>query len=177
MRPGSAGGWFDPELADDHADPADGIRIDPEDVPASRFLTGPAAWRSCRAARTDPARFVVDPGLDIPLTRGWPYLRHNLVHDLAALAKHEMLLWDYWGVADGLAEPGPGQLAALDELAAAICSADVPPGRVQALYQRDGFRVPAVITSYSAASDTPQVLRQVHGRFVPSDPPDRTRSD
>ncbi len=166
----------DPELADDHADPADGARIDPEDVPASRFLTGPAAWRSCRVAITDPARFVVDPGLDIPVTRGWLYLRHNLVHDLAALAKNEMLLWDYWGVADGVAEPGPQQLAALDELAAATCSASVPPSRVQALYQREGFRVPPVITSYSAASDTPRVLRHDHGRFVPTDTADHLRS-
>ncbi len=58
----------------------------------------------------DPARFVVDPSLDIPLTKGWPYVRHNFIHDLAALAKHEMLLWDKWGWTDVPAEPSLGPL-------------------------------------------------------------------
>src|SRR3712207_9394020 len=39
-------------------------------------------------------------GLDLENTRSWPYLQHNLIHDLAALNKVEMLLWDAWGLAD-----------------------------------------------------------------------------
>src|SRR5215469_9914984 len=80
----------DPELADDHISGTDGARVDPEDLSSTQFLTGAAAWRACRSGLAEPSRFVVDPGLDIPATRGWPYVRHNLIHDLAALAKHEM---------------------------------------------------------------------------------------
>src|SRR5215470_5106871 len=39
----------DPELADDHVAAVDGALVDPEDVPPGRFLTGPQAWRACRA--------------------------------------------------------------------------------------------------------------------------------
>ena len=55
--------------------------------------------------------------LEIPATRGWPQLRHNLVHDLAALNKTEMLLWEDWGMPDPRTAPGPGELPVLDELA------------------------------------------------------------
>jgi hypothetical protein len=145
----------DPELADDHIAAVDGARVDPEDVPPDRFVTGPRAWRLCRAGTADAHRFVVNPDLYIPVTRGWSYVRHNLVHDLAALSGQEMLLWDYWGLAEIAGEPTPAQLAALDELAAATCSSDVPLEQVQSFAQRDGFRVPAVVTSYSPASAVP----------------------
>jgi hypothetical protein len=149
----------DPELADDHAAPVDGARIDPEDVPPGRFLTGPDAWRACRAGAFDAHRFVVNPAVHIPVTRGWPYVRHNLVHDLAALSKQEMLLWDYWGLTEIVGVPTSEQLAALDELAAATCSSDVPLDRVQSFAQRDGLRVPPVVTSYSPAIPVPFQVR------------------
>lgn len=98
---------------------------------------------------------MVDPDLDIPLTRGWPYVVHNLVHDLASLAKHEMVLWDSWGLSDAEDELTPEQLAFLDAVAAATCTSDVPLGTIQSLYQHEGLRVPSVVTSYSPASDTP----------------------
>ena len=101
------GSWrlVDPELAEDHVSSADGARVDPEDLTSAQFLTGAAAWRTCRSGLADAARFVVYPSLDLPLTKGWPYVRHNLIHDLAALAKHEMLLWDNWGWSDIAGEP------------------------------------------------------------------------
>jgi hypothetical protein len=58
--------------------------MDPLDVPRDRFLVAGEAWQACRNNEADPETFLVDPGLDIPQTRGWPYLSHNLVHDLAA---------------------------------------------------------------------------------------------
>ena len=100
-------------------------------------------------------RFVVAPELDLPATRGWPYVRHNLVHDLAALAKQEMLLWDNWGLIQLDDEPSSDQLAALDALAAATSSSDVPLDQIQSLFRLDGFRVPPVVTSYSPASPVP----------------------
>jgi hypothetical protein len=147
---------MDAELPDEWEDPATGAVLDPEDLTASQFLTGPVAWRACRSGAADPARFVVDPGLDIPVTRGWPYIRHNLIHDLAALTKHEMLLWDNWGWTE-IDEPAPEQLALLDELAAATIG-DAPLARIREFYDRDGLRVPAQVTSYSPASATPLVV-------------------
>ena len=57
----------DPELADGHTGGSDPAPVDPLDVPASRFLTGPHAWRACRASEADPERFAVDPDLKIPV--------------------------------------------------------------------------------------------------------------
>ena len=145
----------DPELADGHTGGSDPSPVDPLDVPASRFLTGPRAWRACRACEADPERFAVDPDLKVPGTRGWPYLRHNLVHDLSALTKREMLLWDEWGLADLDAEPSPDQLALLDGLAAATSSPSLTAGQAQELARLDGLRVPPVVTSHSPASSTP----------------------
>jgi hypothetical protein len=68
------------------------------DLTDDQFVTGPRAWRAARAGEADPARYVVAPGLDVPALRGWPYLAHNVLHDLAALGKTEMLLWDGWGL-------------------------------------------------------------------------------
>jgi hypothetical protein len=144
----------DAELADDHVAPSDGARVDPEDVPASRFLTGPQAWRACRAGAADAARFVVSPEVFIPVTRGWPYIRHNLVHDLAALARQEMLPWDYWGLIE-IGDPSPAQLAVLDDLAAVTCLSDAPLELIQSFARHDGLRVPPVVTSYSPASPGP----------------------
>jgi hypothetical protein len=66
--------------------------------PPDRFLTAPHAWQLARSGAVDPERFAVDPDLEIPPTRGLGQLRRNLVRDLAALNKNEMLLWEDWGV-------------------------------------------------------------------------------
>lgn len=145
----------DPELPDGHIDGSDGALVDPMDLSASQFLTGPRAWRSCRSGTADPQRFVVDPGLDIPATRGWFQIRHNLIHDLASLAMNEMLLWDDWGL--GLTEgaPTPDQLTLLDAMAAVTCSGDAPAEAIASFYQRDEFRVPPTVTSFSPARGAP----------------------
>jgi hypothetical protein len=145
----------DPELADDHVSGADGARVDPEDLTSGQFLTGPAAWRACRSGAADVSRFVVDSGLDIPVTRGWPYVRHNLIHDLASLAKHEMLLWDNWGWTEIAGEPSSEQLTVLDELAASSCADDVPLATIMSFYDRAGLAVPSQVTSYSPAASEP----------------------
>jgi hypothetical protein len=147
----------DAELADDHIDPTDGTRVDPEDLKPSQFVTGPAGWLACRAGRADPARHVVDPGLDLPATRGWPFVRHSLIHDLAALSRHEMVLWDNWGWTQPAAELAPEELAVLDELAA-VTSRDASVAEIEQFAARDGLRVPAQVTSYSPARTTPLLV-------------------
>ena len=154
----------DAELADDHIDPADRTRVDPEDLQPSEFVTGPAGWLACRSGKADPARHVVDPGLDIPATRGWPFVRHNLIHDLAALSRREMVLWDNWGWTEPGAVLDTRQLAVLDELAT-ITSGDPTVAEIDQFYATEGLRVPAEVTSYSPAHETPLqvVVKQVAG--------------
>ncbi len=123
-------------------------------MPPDRFIVAPRAWLVCRAGAADPERFVVDPGLALPQTRGWPYLVHNLLHDLAALTKQEMVLWDSWGVAertDLSAEDG----ALLDHVADILVSGATALDDLRRLADRAELKVPAEVTSYSPAADTP----------------------
>jgi hypothetical protein len=139
----------DAELEDEHADPADGARIDPLDVPRDRFLVGGTAWQRCRAGNANPESFVVAPDLDVEMTRSWPYLRHNLVHDLAALNKIEMILWDTWGLMEQ-ERLSDDDFALLDRVAEATTAADVGPSEVRRLYESDPrLQVPQMVTSYS----------------------------
>jgi hypothetical protein len=149
----------DAELGDDHADSNDGVRIDPLDVPRDRFLTGGVAWTRCRAGGDDPARFLVDPGLEIPETRGWSQLQYSLVHDLAALNKVELLLWDGWGLATRA--PEGDDLALLDRIAALTSQPDPDRAELARLFDEPELRVPGRVTSVDPLGGPPRevVLR------------------
>lgn len=80
------------------------IRIDPEilgsdivtrphDLRPSEFLTGGEAWQQVRGGEQNPMDFGVTG------THNWGpgEIRGNLIRDLAALNKIEMLPWDEWG--------------------------------------------------------------------------------
>jgi hypothetical protein len=152
---GSAQRWrlVEPEIDDDHTDPADGASIDALDVPPDRFLTAPRAWQLARSGAIDPERFITPPDLEI-----WAWLRHNLIHDLAALNKTEMLLHEVWGV-DSRTPPAPGQLAVLDELATLTGQPSPPLAGLRSAYRLPGFVVPDTVTSYSSArTDVPAVV-------------------
>ncbi len=151
----------DPGLGEGHVDQADGMVIDPLDVPADRFIVAPGAWLACRDGDADPERFVVAPDLEEPQTRGWPQLVNNLIHDLAALNKREMVLWDVWGLIESsdAGELTADQLELLDRLAKVTSSDDPAPEELRGLYDRDEFRVPPVVTSYSAAASEPLRVR------------------
>ena len=142
---GSAGRWrlVEPEIDDGHTDPTDGARLDVLDVPPDRFLTAPRAWQLARCGAVDPERFVADPAIG-----GWSWLRHYLVHDLAALNKTEMLLHEVWGV-DLRTPPGPGELPVLDELATLTGQSSPPLAGLRSAYRRPEFVVPDTVTSYS----------------------------
>ena len=148
------GRWrlVDPELGDGFVDETDGKSLDPLDVPRDRFLIGGLAWRMCREREVDPERFLVDPDLEVEQTRGWSYLQHNLIHDLAALNKTEMVLWDYWGLMEQ-ERPSGEDLVLLDRVAEATLSGDGSFDEVRALYEGEpGLQVPASVTSYSPAT-------------------------
>ncbi|MEV6648726.1 transglutaminase-like domain-containing protein [Amycolatopsis sp. NPDC051371] len=137
----SPGGWrlVEAQLADDFPE------FDVLDVPRDRFLVGADAWTAARSGDVDPARLVVSPDLDVPFLRGLPYARHNLVLDLAALNKHEMILWDLWGDLDDAAVLAPDAVARADELAEVLAAADLE--QLQVLFEAEDVRVPPVIRS------------------------------
>jgi Transglutaminase-like superfamily len=164
-----AGRWrlIEPEMGSDCTPEVNGRPVDWLDLAADQFVTGPRAWQAARSGAADPGRHVVDPGLDIPVLRGWPYLAHNVIHDLAALNKTEMLLWDGWGMQ---LDHGPGPVpeadaAVLDEICARTADPGVPPDIVAALAGREGLRVPATVTSFDPYGGPPRevVLRTPAG--------------
>ena len=119
------------------------IPFNPLDVPRDQFLVGGAAWGLCRSGAADPEQFGI---FDM---HGLGFIRGNLVRDVAALNKVELLPWDCWGVILSESLDDPSDLALLDE-AAALTSGDVPDWeRVRALYENDPrLRVDGSILSY-----------------------------
>jgi hypothetical protein len=125
--------YFQPPQKVDHwvteywaADDARWVRIDPEiiglgvvpgpeDLAPGLFLTAGEAWQLVRAGTADPNEFGVG-GTD---NWGPAEIRGNLLRDLAALVKVEMLPWDEWGPMkasyDGLTDAAFDR--AMDELA------------------------------------------------------------
>ncbi|MDQ2652653.1 MAG: transglutaminase-like domain-containing protein [Chloroflexota bacterium] len=149
---------IDPQLADVRTDPNDDFAIDTLDIPRDRFLVGGTAWQACRRGELSPERFVVDPALDIPVTRGWLQLRHNLVQDLASLTKREMILWDTWGIL-GDNPVTDDLLPLLDGIAAVTANPDVTYADAVALYEREpGVQVPAEVASFNMLANEPRVV-------------------
>jgi hypothetical protein len=94
------------------------IGFDPHDVPRDQFIVGGQAWRMCRQEGADPERFGI---FDM---RGLWFIADNVLRDVLALNKVELLPWDGWSV---FADPGglSGEyLAWIDELAELSLAAD-----------------------------------------------------
>ena len=82
------------------------IPFDPLDVPRTQFLVAGEAWQRCRSGREEPERFGI---LDL---RGLWFVRGNLVRDLSARAKPELLPWDGWGLMAKREESDASELTA-----------------------------------------------------------------
>ncbi|WP_111600951.1 transglutaminase-like domain-containing protein [Streptomyces sp. Amel2xB2] len=145
-------GWVlsDPQMVPDtRIEQPYTLDFDPLDVPRDRFLVAGEGWRRCREGEADPKTFGVSV---LGLMGGW-MVRANVVRDLAALNRDEVLPWDAWGVGDGgkdgAEEPGEEELALLDKAARVTVAADFE--EVRALYRDSpGLRVPATVTSYQS---------------------------
>lgn len=123
--------------------------IDLLDVPRDRFLVGADAWLLCRAGELDPERCTVAPDVPEEFLRGWPYLTHNLVHDLAALNKHEMLLWDLWGLLGNRGTRTAEVRPKLDALANLLRTPDLGVDQLAKAFDDPDLGVPGVVTSAS----------------------------
>lgn len=144
----------DPELSPLHVEHNTRITFDPRDVPRDRFLVAGLVWQRCRAGGADPERFGVDPDGE---ARGWWFIRHKLVQDLAAQNKAEVLLWDTWGLMQ-VKEPSDAENALLDEVAQVTQGGMPAFVRAQALYhETPGLRLPPNVMSYSPVSPPVEV--------------------
>jgi hypothetical protein len=121
------------------------IEFDPLDVPRDRFVVAGRAWEMCRLGQASPDQF----GLSFLREYGIWFVASNLVRDLAALNKREMLPWDVWG-----AMPAPGgaiapeTATAFDEVAVYSLSPDAHFRALQERYRNDPrFTVPLTVTN------------------------------
>jgi hypothetical protein len=116
------------------------IDFSPLDVPSQRFITAGEAWRRCRSGGADPHEF----GLSFVNLRGLWYVAGNIVRDVAALNKMELLPWDVWGAQPMLnASLTPEQLSWFDRLSGLASSTEVQWVELRSCYRSDrGLLVP-----------------------------------
>lgn len=110
------------------------LHLTPQDTPPETFITGGQAWLRCRAGEEDPADYGIT-GDDW----GWFMVRHNLLRDLLALNKLELIPWDEipgtWVTKDRSA-PAPDQVDFLDRAAQAAAGPEVNYPAVRRLYDQ-----------------------------------------
>ena len=123
---------------------SDALRIgfDPLDVPRDQFLVAGQAWQMCRSGAADPEQFGI---FDM---HGLGFVRGNLVRDIAALNKMELLPWDCWGVILSEQIDNPDDLGLLDQVAALTAGAAPDLEAVQAAYADPRLRMDGTLLSY-----------------------------
>ncbi len=119
------------------------IPFDPLDVPRDQFIVGGRAWQMSRSGQADPECFGI---FDM---HGLGFVRGNLVRDVAALNKVELLPWDCWGIIESPEPNSPEDLAFLDQLARLTCG-DVPDfDAVRCRYESDArLKMEGTLHSY-----------------------------
>lgn len=119
------------------------IDFDPLDVPRSRFLVAGEAWQRYRAGELAPERFGI---FDMS---GEFFIAGNVLRDLAAFTKLEVLPWDVWSPmwrADQT--PQASQLSAIDQAATALTADDVTGASARTFYlDHPALQVPARVTA------------------------------
>jgi hypothetical protein len=132
------------------------LKIDHDvlDVPRDRFLVAGDAWARCRAGEADPSKF----GICVGNLRGLWFIAGELVRDVAALNKMEMLAWDSWG---GMPRPDenlqPQQLAFFDLLAELTRTPDASFDELRRRYANDErLRVPETV--FNSLRNRPEAL-------------------
>ncbi len=124
------------------------------DVPRTHFLTAAEAWRQCRSGEADPVLF----GISFAGLFGLWFIAGNLVRDLAALNRVEMLPWDLWGAQPQPGEQlGPERLSFFDELARITHDSDANFHELRRRYDGDeSVRVPRAV--FNALLDRSEVI-------------------
>lgn len=113
------------------------LDFDPLDMPPGAFVTGGEAWLMARRGEADPDCFGIFE------YKGMDFIKGNLLRDLAALNKFEVLPWDFWGwVERPAAEMNTEDLAFLDHTAE-ICARAELPAAWEVYRQTSAFQPPA----------------------------------
>jgi Transglutaminase-like superfamily len=89
-----------------------------EDQRPGPFLPAGEAWQQCRRGAADPATFGI---LDM---WGLWFVHNNVIRDLAALNKVELLPWDVWGPMTVGTDPDAAALELTDSVARILISDD-----------------------------------------------------
>jgi hypothetical protein len=123
------------------------LPFDPLDVPRDQFITGGHAWQLARSGAADPDTFGIHD------MHGLWFIRGNLVRDVAALNKMELLPWDSWGLMSGEDTAlSADERTALDQMAALSGGDAADFDRIRGLYESsDHWRVPPIITTFTPA--------------------------
>lgn len=109
--------------------------FDTEDLPPGPFLPAGEAWQLCRTGRADPDTFGIFEFWGL-----W-FVQANVVRELAALNKMELLPWDVWGPMTVQEEPDAAATSLTDTVADVIAGDDT--GAVRRVYEEnEGLRVP-----------------------------------
>ena len=109
--------------------------FDTEDLPPGPFLPAGEAWRQCRTGRADPDTFGIFEFWGL-----W-FVQANVVRELAALNRMELLPWDVWGAMAFQQEPDAAATSLTDTVAGVIVGGDVDA--IRTLYEdSDDLRVP-----------------------------------
>ena len=109
--------------------------FDTEDLPPGPFLPAGEAWQQCRTGRADPNTFGIFEFWGL-----W-FVQANVVRELAALNKVELLPWDVWGLMTVQEEPDAAVSSLTDTVADVISGDDTDA--VRRVYEdNEGLRVP-----------------------------------
>ncbi len=122
----------DPQV-DDVQREAHGIDFDTLDMRfGAHFYLAGQAWRLCRSGQAKPNDFGFNKNW-----KGWWSIRSNLLHDLNALNRIELLPWDVWGDLGRKTERDltSEDKALLDRLADLTTGADNCLDEIHALYE------------------------------------------
>jgi Transglutaminase-like superfamily len=124
------------------------------DVPRDRFVIASDAWTLCRAGDEDPSKFGIIRGN----LRGMWFIACNLVKDVAALNRLEMLPWDVWGAMPSQGEQFTKEkLDFFSHLAVLTRSPDELFEELRKLYDEDE-RVQVPPTVFNAVLNRPEKI-------------------
>jgi Transglutaminase-like superfamily len=115
------------------------LDFDPLDVPRDRFILAGDAWQMCRTGRAKEDLF----GLSFINQQGLWWIVGNLVRDLAALNRMELLPWDVWGAMPGPANAiAPADVELFDHIAEITLADDTALPELRQIYENSRVRVP-----------------------------------
>ena len=115
-----------------------GIQFSPLDMPPGQFVLAGEAWQMCRTGNANPDDFGI---FDY---HGWDFIKGNLMRDLLALNRVEVLPWDDWGMTQvAVADFTPAQVALMDRVAALTLQGNAAFEEVRAIYEENpSFHIP-----------------------------------